>query len=521
MSGFDDKRRPTALNLTPARSATANSMESDESSLKQPRTPRFAEATSVHSPVDDAAASGAAAAGHRQQQHRSPFADPEKHEIQAVGFGYINSNDADDAPAGIPPRSPLPLKSAMKAPGTPARHLDNPLSPTFREEEMLEKRELSTDAEQARDLKIKTRVRLAKFALRGVNFSCSLIILAMISSSFAIFNSTKHLPSQSKMPSWAQNTKSWPQKLVLGMSCVSLGACVFVFIAYCRGGHRRAEKVGTYYTMFAIGWFIISLVLWVVTAALFQNSKNNSGNKDMWGWSCVDNQRAHVFHDKVDYALVCRLQNWSLICMVIEIVVEVICITLYSVVFYRYYTKRRLTKSMDMRDRARSDLYLAQLRSMSAPNTPGFVGAGAGPKSPALSSYAMSPRHPPAAYQNMGGSVPNPNTTSSPFTPGGGNNNDSQFNSPSSGFKLQRPPTKAPSATPKLGSGAFTPTSTTPPTPFDQDFAAPPPAQQQQHQPHGPQAADEPVYDAVPIPGAYADQAVKSPPADQPTFRHY
>ena len=60
--------------------------------------------------------------------------------------------DADDAPAGIPPRSPLPLKSAMKAPGTPARHLDNPLSPTFREEEMLEKRELSTDAEQARDL---------------------------------------------------------------------------------------------------------------------------------------------------------------------------------------------------------------------------------------------------------------------------------------------------------------------------------------------------------------------------------
>ncbi|KGQ12596.1 hypothetical protein BBAD15_g1625 [Beauveria bassiana D1-5] len=498
IGGTDDKRRPSALNLTPpARSLTDGSTDSESSSLKPPRTPRFVESTTVHSPVEDDRRDAGVVSG------RSPFADPEKdqHQIQAVGFGYINSSPGaadDEASSSMPPKSPL--KSAMKAPGTPARKLDNPLSPTFREEDMLEKREASTEVEQARDLKIKTRVRMAKFALRGVNFSCSLIILAMISSSFAIFNSTKNLPSQSKMPSWAQNTKSWPQKLVLAMSCVSLGACVL-----------GAERVGTYYTMFAIGWFIISLVLWVVTAALFQNSRNTSGNKDMWGWSCVDNQRAHVFHEKVDYALVCRLQNWSLICMIIEIVVEVICITLYSVVFYRYYTKRRLTKSMDMRDRARSDLYLAQLRSMSAPNTPGF--AAGGPKSPALSSYAMSPRHPPAAYQNMG---PVPET--SPFTPGGNNVvvPDSHFNSPSPGFKLQRPPAKAPSATPKLGQGAFTPTSTAPATPSAPEFAVP--AQQQQQQ-HAPQAAHEPVYDAVPIPGAYADQAVKSPHADQSNFR--
>lgn len=365
---------------------------------------------------------------------------------------------------------------------------------------------------------------MAKFALRGVNFSCSLIILAMISSSFAIFNTTRQLPSQSKMPSWAQNTKTWPQMLVLSMACVSLFACIVVFIAYCRGGHRRAEKVGTYYTMFAIGWFIVSMILWVVTAALFQNSKNNSGNKDMWGWSCVDNQRAQVFHDKVDYALVCRLQNWSLICMIIEIVVEVICITLYSVVFYRYYTKRRLTKSMDMRDRARSDLYLAQLRSMSAPNTPGFApkspgaasayGGYYGPKSPALSSYAMSPRHPPAAYQTMG-QIPE---AASPFTPGGNNVvvPESQFSRPSPSFKLQAPPAKAPSATPKLNQGAFTPTSATPATPSAPEFA-PGPSQSQLE--HAPQAADEPTYDAVPIPGAYADQAIKSPPAGQSDFR--
>ncbi|KAI8671239.1 hypothetical protein NCS57_00598200 [Fusarium keratoplasticum] len=494
-SHVDEKRRPAALNLTPARPGTSESSSSD-GSLK-PRTPRFAEATSVHSPVDS----------------RSPFADPEKsHAPQPqpadVGFGYIGHNsNRESIPVPMTPKTPL--KSAMKVPGTPAG-LRNPLSPTFREADILEKQELATEKEQARDVKIKARVRMAKFALRGVNFSCSLIILCMLSATFSIFNATKALPDQSRMPSWAKNTNAWPQKLVLAMACVSLAACLIVFASYCRGGHRRAEKVGTYYTMFAIGWFILALILWVVTAILFQNAKNNSNNKDMWGWSCVQNTRSEVFGDKVDYALICRLQNWAMICIIIEVVIEVLCILLYSIVFYRYYTKRRLFKSMDMRDRARSDLYLAQLRSQSAPNTPGFA-----PKSPALSAYAMSPRHPPAAYQ----SFPTVHEVhENPFTPG------TQFAEPKSqfapqetGFKLQAPPTKAPSATPKMNQGGFTPA----PMP-----APAPPAIPTVHvSEHAPAATNEPTYEAVPIPGAYGgqvygDQALRSPPPTQTTFGH-
>lgn len=48
--------------------------------------------------------------------------------------------------------SPRTLKSAMKVPGTPARKIENPLSPTFREEDLYEKRESKTEKEQARDL---------------------------------------------------------------------------------------------------------------------------------------------------------------------------------------------------------------------------------------------------------------------------------------------------------------------------------------------------------------------------------
>ncbi|KAG5926426.1 hypothetical protein E4U42_003343, partial [Claviceps africana] len=453
----EEKKRPTALNLTPAR---PNSLSTD-SSLKVPRTPRFAEATSVHSPVD---------------MTKSPFADPEKpdadHSQQpgVVGFGYISNDSAHESTSN---GTRSPLKSAMKVPGTPARPLANPLSPTFREEQILEKREAKNDQQQAKDIKIKTRVRMAKFALRGVNFSCSLIILSMLSTSFAIFNSTKSLAAASKFTPWAPNTQqtAWPQKLTLSMACLSLFVCILVFCGYCRGGHKRATKVNTYYTMFGIGWFVLSMLLWIITAVIFQHSRDNGSNKDMWGWACVNNQRAEIYSDKVDYVLVCRLQNWTLICIVIEIVVEVISILLYSIVFYRYYSKRRLMKSMDMRDRARSDLYLAQLRSQSAPNTPGFGPKSPGfsiyghyPKSPAaLSTYAMSPRHPPATYRNLADTEEPTGPFSSsgsgslavlsrPSMPNRMNPSPSPPSAPapaSSGFKLQAPPAKAPSATPK------------------------------------------------------------------------
>ncbi|CAK7224802.1 hypothetical protein SCUCBS95973_005640 [Sporothrix curviconia] len=503
----DERKRPSALNL----SSRASSSDSSTESLKQPRTPRFAEATTIHSPVNG----------------KSPFADPEKDDNSQpgyVGFGYIGKGEDDEIP--MAPRSPL--KSAMKVPGTPGRRFDNPLSPTFREEQMLEKHESLTEKEQARDLKIKTRVRMAKFALRGVNFSCSLIVLSMLSATFSIFNATRALPTESSFPPWATNTKSWPQKVVLGAACVSLTISVIVFIGYCRGGHRRAEKVSVYYTLFAVGWFIVSMGMWAAAAGILQFSRNNSSNQDIWGWSCVQNQRAQVFSEKVDYALVCRLQSWSLICIIIEIVVEVISITLYSVIFYRYYSKRKLHKSMDMRDKARSDLYLAQLRTQSAPNTPGF-----GPKSPSFSQYALSPRFPPQAYRSLGDVQEEDAAT--PFTPGGRNlvEPPSAFaarmgaSSPGSSFKLQAPPQKAPSATPRMaGVGFAAPQPMPAPRPSrshssnstrsgsslsNRSSTTPPPMNSANVIEHAPVAPGEVQYAAVPIPGAYAGAAIKSP----------
>jgi hypothetical protein len=335
--------------------------------------------------------------------------------------------------------------------------------------------------------KIKLRVRIAKIFLRFVNFGCSLIVLAILTTTLTIFHASKHLPPRNNLPPWAQGTNPWPQYLLLTLACVSLFACLVVFWAYWKGGHKRAEKIAVYYTIFSVCFFTFSLIMWIVAAAIYQNSKATGNGQDLWGWSCKQNLREQLFHNDIDYALLCRLQvsqipsshnvlladwitsqDWGLVCAIIEVVVEVLVILIYAVVFYRFYTKRRLAKSMDRRDKARSDLYLAQLRLQSAPNTPGFANM---PKSPFMSVQPAADSY--AAAEN-------------------GEMYSTQFASPRSPtkpqptFQLQPPPIRVQQATPKTEQG---------------EFSAPPPAQNINE--HAPAAPGERTYEAVPIPEAY------------------
>lgn len=322
---------------------------------------------------------------------------------------------------------------------------------------------------------------MAKMVLRGVNFSCSLIVLAMLSTVLTIFHATKSLPTRNNLPAWAPQQKTWPQIVVLSIACVSLAFSIVVILAYCRGGHKRAEKVAVYYTMFAVGWFMFSVVMWLVGAGILHGSKASGGGTDLWGWSCKDNKRRQLFQDDVHYALVCRLQDWSLICCVIEVVVEVIVIAIYGIVFYRFWSKNRLRKSMDARDRARTDLYLAQLRTQSAPNTPGFAQT---PRTPGFPSMVKAPMDSySVAEQGMNmppvsSTTPTSNTTASPF-------------------KLQAPPIRVTRATP--ANTASEGISSSSPRPLSPPMSPPP--EERIHE-HVAAAPGEQTYDAVPIPGA-------------------
>jgi len=146
---------------------------------------------------------------------------------------------------------------------------------------------------------------------------------------------------------------------------------------------------------------------------------------------------------------------------------------------------------MDLRDRARSDLYLAQLRSQSAPNTPGFQR----PRSPSL--------HDPHSLAEEGEAY----------------NDVTQFASkhhsmsPPKPFALQPPPIRIQHATPAMQQDGFEPKVNE----------------------HVPAAPGEVTYEDVPIPGAYASpltspsalphhgmsfgEAMESPPGT-PRLRH-
>jgi hypothetical protein len=321
---------------------------------------------------------------------------------------------------------------------------------------------------------------MAKMVLRGVNFSCSLIVLAMLSTTLTIFHATKALPNRNNLPAWAPNQRTWPQITVLSIACVSLLFSIVVILAYCRSGHKRAEKVAVYYTMFAVGWFLFSVVMWLVGAGILHGTKGSQGGTDLWGWSCKDNKRRQLFQDDVHYALVCRLQDWSLICCIIEVVVELIVIAIYGIVFYRFWSKNRLRKSMDARDRARTDLYLAQLRTQSAPNTPGFAQT---PRTPGFPSMVKAPHDNYSVAEQAGAptqySSPSSNTTASPF-------------------KLQAPPIRITKATPNTtAAGGISPQQERQMSPRPMS----PELEDRVHE-HMAAAPGEQVYDAVPIPGA-------------------
>lgn len=331
---------------------------------------------------------------------------------------------------------------------------------------------------------------MAKMLLRGVNFSCSLIVLSMLATTFTIFNATKTLPARNSLPAWAAGTNPWAQIVLLVISCISLSLSVIILGSYWRGGHRRAEKVAIYYTVFAVAFFVFSIIMWGIGAGILNGAKNSGNDKDLWGWACVDNTRRTLFQQEVSYELICRLQNWSLVCAIIEIVVETITIAIYGIVFYRFYSKRKLRKSMAKRDTARSDLYLAQLRSQSAPNTPGMQGPysarDGGWKAPV--DYNTSVSDAEEGFVGLG-DVRYVDASRTPAQP--------------RPFVLQAPPVK--SITPKMQQSGFAPvdrraSSITPPL-------RSPNVHHEQQQEHVAAAPGEQVYETVPIPGAYAGAA--------------
>lgn len=225
----------------------------------------------------------------------------------------------------------------------------------------IEERENKLKAIMKKDMKIKFRIRAAKLFLRCLNFGCSLVVLALVASTFAIFFATKNLANRHNLPAWAPQSILWPSYATIAIACISLLMAIFILISYWKGGHEKAEKASIWFTAISVLGFFIMIILWAVVAGTITNARNNSNGQDLWAWSCKDNERKKEFQDDVNYDLVCRQLDWTFVCAIIEIVIESLAIILYVAAFWRYASKSKLRKSMDLRDQARHELYLRKL----------------------------------------------------------------------------------------------------------------------------------------------------------------
>jgi len=187
-------------------------------------------------------------------------------------------------------------------------------------------------------------------------------------------------------------------------------------------------------------------------------------------------------------------------------------IAIYGIVFYRFWSKNRLRKSMDTRDRARTDLYLAQLRTQSAPNTPGFAQT---PRTPGFPTMIKTPMDAYSAAEQGQGRATSPTFITPTSAPS---------NTTASPFRLQAPPIRVTKATPTNTAGdGFSPSSASTeryPSPSVERYPSPPmmptqramsppmspPPEERVHE-HMSAAPGETQYAAVPIPGAsYVNQ---------------
>lgn len=260
--------------------------------------------------------------------------------------------------AGLPKSAGYTTFSTGGIPRTPG---------TAKEAERVEELELKARKFDRKDLAIKLKIRLAKVVLRSINCCCSIVVLALVISTFAIFYATRHLASRdiagAEFRPWAVDTPQWPQIVTLVVACISMILSFSIMYSYWRGGHHMAERQALRVTVIAGALFLGTVIMWAAIIGIMQTARSNSDGKDIWGWACNDNKRRALFSDSVDYVLVCRQQDWVVVCAIIEISVEFLAILVYLFAFYRiFYSKKRLRKSMSVRDEARQELWLAQLK---------------------------------------------------------------------------------------------------------------------------------------------------------------
>ncbi|WPG97924.1 Hypothetical protein R9X50_00070700 [Acrodontium crateriforme] len=169
---------------------------------------------------------------------------------------------------------------------------------------------------EAKDEKLKTRIRQLKLLSRIVATILSFTTLVPISMTLIKFLETRYVTYTVKgkeRTAWAKDTITWYTYMYFGVSMVSFLLNCIIMVAYLQS-LRRANTAANVAGWFTGTVFFAHVVVWAASAGLYRHGKEPVDGKfrDLWGWTCSTSaQELQAVLTDVDFKKYCSIQSYS------------------------------------------------------------------------------------------------------------------------------------------------------------------------------------------------------------------
>lgn len=166
---------------------------------------------------------------------------------------------------------------------------------------------------EAKDEKLKTRIRKLKLVSRIVATILSFLTLVPITMTLIKFLETRYITYTVKgkeRTAWAKDTITWYTYMYFGVSMVSFLLNSIIMVAYLQS-LRRANTAANVAGWFTGTVFFSHVIVWAVSAGLYRHGKEpvNGKFRDLWGWTCSTSaQELQAVLPDVDFKKYCSVQ---------------------------------------------------------------------------------------------------------------------------------------------------------------------------------------------------------------------
>ncbi|KAI9680242.1 MAG: hypothetical protein M1822_007241 [Bathelium mastoideum] len=217
------------------------------------------------------------------------------------------------------PNAPRPLKPMLLADslstqsGHSGAKYDSLLHADGSHEALVQQHDEIFGRIQARDKKLKYRIRVLKVLSRFLSLILSLATLAPLSLTLQKFLSTRDvLIPVNGVPrtAWSASPKTWPMYMYITLAAISTVLNLIILLAYLRS-IRQANRASAVASVFESVVLVGHVAIWAAGAALYRVGKDEGEHaRDLWGWTCslgaakIQNE----FSKEINFGRYCNIQ---------------------------------------------------------------------------------------------------------------------------------------------------------------------------------------------------------------------